>query len=187
MKTTVVEPPTEEPLALDAAKDYLRIGHDGEDVLVEALIRSARSRLEAELGLALVSRTLKTQLTSWPSSLLQRGMRLEPAPVSALLGVESVSSSGARDNLTGRFHLQENRLCLRSWGFVSAVPDGGHIEITFRSGFGGADAVPDDLILAVKMLAAQGYHLRDGGPGGAETALPVEIDELLAPYKGVRL
>ena len=187
MKTTVLTPPDGEPVSLSAAKDYLRIGHDGEDVLISLLIKSARARLEAELGMALVSRVLKVQLDAWPASLSRRGLRLEPGPIADLTSVVVESASGEREDVTARFDVRGGRLRLRSWAFVSSVPVGGHIEIVFETGFGAVEAVPDDLVLAVKMLTAQAYRLRDGGPDGAEDALPVEIDDLLAPYMGVRL
>ena len=187
MNMTVLTPPSEEPLALGAAKDYLRIGHDGEDALVRSLIEGARARLEIELGIALVTRTLQITLDAWPASLSRNGIRLAPAPVKALVRVEHVHVSGEREDITARFLLRGDNLCLRPWAFAYSVAPGGRIEITIEAGFGNADAVPDDLVLAVKMLTAQGYNLRDGGPDGGEDALPVEIDELLAPYKGVRL
>lgn len=187
MKTTVIAPPDGEPVSLSAVKDFLRIGHAGEDALVGGLIASARARLEAELGLALVARAVQLTLNAWPRALTKRGLRLEPGPVSSLLDVVSVSASGDREIITSRFVIRGGRLCLRPWGFVPVIEVGGHVEVTFETGYGAPDTVPEDLVLAVKMLAAQGYHVRDGGRESDEDALPSEIDELLAPYRGVRL
>lgn len=184
MKTTVIAPPDGEPVALSAAKDFLRIGHDGEDTLVASLIASARARLEAELDIALVTRTVLLELDAWPAALTQRGVLLKPGPVTALAEVSVVDPAGVREVITPRFMLSGGRLCLRPWSFLPAVAPGGSVDVQFETGFGVATSVPDDLQLAVKMLAAQGYRLRDGGD---EDALPGEIDELLAPYKGVRL
>lgn len=187
MKTTVSVPPDGEPVSLSAVKEYLRIGHAGEDALITSLIEAARARLETELGIVLVTRVLTLELEAWPGALTQQGFRLKPGPVSSLRGVVSVSSDGHREDLISRFMLTAGRLCVRPWSFVPAIETGGHVEVHFETGHGAPDALPDDLVLAVKMLAAQGYHLRDGGREGDEDALPVEIDELLAPYQGVRL
>ena len=73
MTLTVITPPDGEALSLDAAKDYLRIGTDGEDALVTALIAAARARLEAASGLALVTRTLKQGWECWPGDVTRRG------------------------------------------------------------------------------------------------------------------
>jgi uncharacterized phiE125 gp8 family phage protein len=44
---TVISPPAGEALSLAEAKDFLRIGHEGEDSLVTGLIESARARRAA--------------------------------------------------------------------------------------------------------------------------------------------
>lgn len=56
MTLTVITPPNGEALSLDAAKDYLRIGTDGEDALVKALIAAARARLSDVAGPGIVRR-----------------------------------------------------------------------------------------------------------------------------------
>lgn len=187
MKTTVIVPPEGEPVALSAVKDYLRIGHEGEDALVGSLIGSARARLEAELDMALVARALNLRLDAWPAQLAARGLLLRPGPVTALVDVVSFDDEGAGEVVTPRFILSGGRLRLRPWSFLPAVFPGGHVDIVFETGFGAAGSIPDDLQLAVKMLAAIGYRLRDGGRESDEDALPADIDELLAPYRGVRL
>ena len=63
---TVITPPAGEPLSLDAAKEFLRLGTDAKDGLVARLIASARAQIEAASGLALVSRTLRRTWTRWP-------------------------------------------------------------------------------------------------------------------------
>ncbi|MEO9971743.1 MAG: hypothetical protein ABJG15_18245 [Hyphomonadaceae bacterium] len=184
MKTTVITPPDGEPVSLSAVKDYLRIGHEGEDALVADLIAAARARLEAELDLALVGRTIRIEFSNWPSGLAARGVILRPGPLQALLAVRIVSGDAATD-VTEGFVLSGGRLCRRPWSGLPALPTGARIEVEFTAGFGDGEAVPDDLQLAVKLLAAQGYKLRNGF--GDEDAFPREVDDLLAPYMGVRL
>ena len=92
---TVITPPDGEALSLDTAKAYLRIGHAGEDDLVTGLIASARARLEAETGLALVTRTVTRRFDRWPSGVTRTGMRLVPGPASALVSVETVDAEDA--------------------------------------------------------------------------------------------
>lgn len=187
MKTTVIIPADGEPVPLSAVKEYLRIGHDGEDDLIISLIASARARLEAELQRALVTRTVKVEYSGWPTGLARAGLKLVPGPVSALVDVTVIDAAGGSQSMTSRFTLSDSVLCIKPWSFVPAVDPGGRVEVTFETGYGAPGSVPDDLVLAVKMLAAHGYHVRGGGRGGDEDALPGEIDELLVPYKGVRL
>lgn len=187
MKTTVITPADGEPVSLSAVKAYLRIGHDGEDDLLNSLIASARARLEAELQRALVIRTLKVKYSGWPAGLAKAGLKLVPGPVSALLEVLVVDGAGASEAITSRFVLRDGVLCVKLWSFVPAIEAGGHIEVSFETGYGAPGSVPDDLVLAVKMLAAHGYHVRGGGRDSNEDALPGNVDDLLVPYKGVRL
>jgi uncharacterized phiE125 gp8 family phage protein len=184
MKTTVLTPPDGEPVSLSAVKDYLRIGHDGEDALVADLIASARARLEAELDLALIGRTLRLEFSAWPSGLATGGLVVRPSPLRTLLAVRIVSGETVTD-LTEGFVFSAGRLCRKPWTGLPVLPADARVEVELKAGFGEAGAVPDDLKLAVKLLAAQGYRLRNGE--GDEEAFPREVDDLLAPYQGVRL
>ena len=119
---TVISPPDGEALSLGAAKDFLRIGHDGEDDLVTSLIASARARLEAETGLALIGRTVKRRFDRWPSGVTRTGLRLVPGPASALVSVETVDSEGAAQLYTARFALSGGRRRLKPCVKSSRMP-----------------------------------------------------------------
>ncbi len=184
MKTSVLTPPDGEPVSLSAVKDYLRIGHEGEDALVADLIASARARLEVELDMALIGRTLRLEFAGWPSGLAGRGVVVRPTPLGELLAVRIVSGETVTD-VTEGFMFSGGWFCRKPWSGLPILPAGGRIEIDFEAGFGDEGAVPDDLKLAVKLLAAQGYKLRNGE--GDEDGFPREVDDLLTPYQGVRL
>jgi len=184
MRTTVLVPPDGEPVSLSAVKEYLRIGHDGEDGLVADLVASARARLEAELDIALINRTVRIEFSRWPSGLAGRGVVIRPGPLRALQAVRLVSGETETD-LTEQFLFADGRLSRKPWTALPALPAAVRVEIEFEAGFGDEGSVPDDLKLAVKLLAAQGYRLRNSG--GDEELFPREVDDLLAPYKGVRL
>jgi len=56
MPLTVITPPASEPVGLDYAKTFLRVDTDAEDSLIGDMIVSARLRVEALTGHALISR-----------------------------------------------------------------------------------------------------------------------------------
>lgn len=171
---TVMTPPDEEPLTLAAAKEFLRIGNEAEDGLVADLIRTGRAYVEAASGLALVSRTLKRRWTKWPHGLLSGGVKLRPGPATALVAVVRVDGEGGEELLTGRFRLEGGKLRLRPFAGLPVVPPGGAVDVTFVTGFGGAEDVPEDLVHAVKLWVQAAYlagDRRGGDTGGVSGAL----------------
>ncbi len=182
MTLTVITPPDGEALSLSAAKDYLRIGTDGEDALVTALIASARARLEAASGLALVTRTLKQTWEGWPSGVTRGGAWLGAGPVPALVSVNVVDAEDVAELVTGRFRVRCGRLELRPWNALPLVPDGGRTEAVFEAGYGAAGQVPEDLVLALKLLVLEAYRR-----GAAGSDLPEEVNAIVSARRGVRL
>jgi len=182
MTLTVITPPDGEALSLAAAKEYLRIGTDAEDALVVALIASARARLEAASGLALVGRTLKQTWEGWPRDVTRGGAFLGAGPVGALVSVSVVDAAEAAEDVTGRFRVRAGRLALRPWMALPLVPEGGRIEAVFEAGYGAAGDVPEDLVLALKLLVLEAYRR-----GSAGSDLPEEVDAIVSARRGVKL
>jgi len=178
---TVISPPDGEALSLDAAKAYLRIGHAGEDDLVTGLIASARARLEAETGVALITRTVKRRFDRWPSGVTRTGLRLVPGPASALVSVETVDAEDAAQLYTARFALGGGRLRLKPFVALPTIPPGGHADVTFVTGFGAAADVPEDLVQALKRLVLATYR-REAGE-----VLPDEVRDILAARRERRI
>ncbi|MEL7127939.1 MAG: hypothetical protein AAGK23_00190 [Pseudomonadota bacterium] len=182
MTVTVIARPDGETVSLSEAKEYLRIGHAGEDALVLELVASAGARVEHATGRALLAQTIRIQLKAWPQALLDGKFVLTPGPAIDLLSVKL-----GEDDLTERFILQNNCLALRPWNYLPIVQAGQVITIDVRVGYGTSQDVPDDLKLAIKQLAALAYRLRSDGDDRGISALPESVDALLQPYKGVRL
>ncbi len=187
MTTTLVTPPGEPPVTRAEAKVYLRIGHDGEDGLVDSLIAGATARVETATGLALVSRMLRRDFTAWPATLSGRGYPLRPRPASALQSVVITDPVAGPSDVTARFRLDGARLVIRPWSFLPPLgPDMG-IAVTWQAGFGDAASVPDDLKQAVLMVAADAYA-RGRVPGSASAeGLPEIVSDTLGKWREVRL
>ncbi|MDJ0920556.1 MAG: head-tail connector protein [Henriciella sp.] len=187
---TVITPPEGEPVSLSQAKDYLRVAHDGEDDLINDLVKRATARVEQASTLALVDRRLKLCWSEWPLGLTGRGARLSPGPVKALAAVRIVDDQDIATDQTARFHLTCGRLCLRPWSIAPGAPSGGHIEIEFDTGFGTAEAVPKDLQGAVLRLVGYGYASRTPGTfdfPSEEGRLPPDVQGILTARRELRL
>ncbi len=186
MKTTVIIPADGEPVSLSDAKDYLRVGYDGEDGLVGDLIAGARARIEQAAGIAIVSRILRATVDCWPDGMASRGLRLRPGPVQTVSAVRTVGAGGG--DVAASFRLHGSVLRLRPFHQLPAVDPDGRIEIEFETGFGAAGAVPADLIMAVKLTAAHAFQRREaGGREDDAEGLPAEVQRLMRPYREARI
>lgn len=180
--------PAAEPLTRAEAKAYLRVDHDAEDMLIDALIAAARRLVEAACGRALMDQTWRMTLDAWPL----RGVIPAPvAPVQQILSATVLAADGTPVPLPdGALTLQSDRapalLRVDPLGILQpAVPRAG-IAVTLLAGYGpDAAHVPADLVQAVRLGVTHFYEHRDG-PGEA-TALPAAALALMAPYRVVRL
>lgn len=184
MDLTVIAPPAEEALSLVAAKEFLRVGHAGEDTLISDLVGAATARLEKAASLALVRRTLRARIETWPYEAQRAGVRIRPGPVSGLIAVRVTDASGAAQDMTNRFVLKRGCVALKAWEQLPIVPQDGHIEIDFETGFGTAAEIPEDLSLALRRLVFESYRRGVGaGPG----ALPDDVVAILTARREVRI
>lgn len=191
MNLQTLTPPSGEPLSLADAKAFARIGSDHENGLITELIAAARARIEAETGLALMSRTLRLTLTDWPLGVLERGgLRLPKRPAHSLVAVR-LTDGEASEDVTVRFQL-ETGLCAK----LEPVPFGGwvwprtiheRIEIDWVAGFGDADDVPEDLVHAMKIIVAHEFAHRDGADYRAQDELKSRLEAALSPWREVRI
>lgn len=190
MNITTLAPPAAEPVGLAEAKEYLRIAYDGEDELVGRLVSAARTRIEQEAGLALITRSLRVSLDCWPSGTMEtRVLRLPVRPAGALAAVRVKDREGTQATVTSRFILEAGRAARLVWSsgaFPWSARRPGAVEVDYEAGFGaGPDDVSEALRLAVKRLAAMAYHARDVEM--MSVALPEDVRSLLAPWRRVRL
>ncbi|MFN3212293.1 MAG: hypothetical protein ACE37M_04250 [Henriciella sp.] len=187
-KLTVIVPPGEPAVSLAAAKDYLRIGHPGEDELIEGLVQAAEARLEQIAGLALVRQTMQLIWHQWPSEIAGRGIRLPVSPIIGLSAVTFLSAQDVETDITERFHISCGRLCLKPWSMLARLHSGDRVRLNFEAGFGAASDVPDDLQEAVLRLTLAAYRGRQAGSNAAQTnAIPPEVQSILDARRQVRL
>ncbi len=178
--------PLAEPLTRVDAKEFLRIDHDDEDALLDALIIAARRWVEAHTGRVRMTQTWCFTRDDWPLG------GIIPCPVAPVRSV--VEAKASRGDGTDIVLLEGVLRASRGGGGLLLVdlarapqPCGREaISITVEAGYGAQAAdVPADLVQAIRLLVVHFYEQRDGV--GEARRLPETVMELIAPYRLVRL
>lgn len=206
-----------EPLTVDDAKDYARLDTSDDDRLVLATIKAARRRVEKETGLALLTQSWAAVFDQWPdagegglSAPWWDGVR--EAPLSVLMSsgsvdipkrpFQAVTAIRVRDAY-GDFHTvdptvyytdvsgQRGRIIRKLgqvWPIIIMAPKAA-IEVDFTAGFDAApySGVPDDLILAIKMLVKHWLDNREPVADGKIGRVPFHVQSIFDGYRETRL
>jgi len=182
MIRTVITPPAEEPLSLDAAKDFLQVGHDAENDLILSLLAGGRTHIENALDLALVEQEVEVRVPA--RAVGSDGYELKPGPVRSLVSVLQQRTDGVQEVVTSLFHLDGPSICVNAGESLAALSGDTVLTIRFRAGFGAPADIPEDLQLALRLIVGQSYRNRDGV---FDVDAMVTVTDLLAPYREVRL
>lgn len=179
MSLTLINPPTEEPVTLADLKEHLKIDGAAEDALLSGLLVAARQSIEANGQIAMVAQTWRLALDTAPLTTLL-------LPLAPVLSIDSVGivRGGVTEALLPSSYETQTGLVGRVRIKFSSASDAllGGVVIVFTAGYSGAEAVPAELKLAIKVLAAHHYESREGG-----SAAPAAIAPLVAPFRRVRL
>lgn len=170
--------PAAEPVSAADLRLHARLDDNGDDATLNALIKTARGKVEKITGHALITQTWKTTLDAWPAidDDGKRRLRLSPLPVASITSITvdgvAVAASLYR-GLGDTLEVSGEAADASTEDFTAAG-----IVITHVAGFGSAGTDVDaDLLTAVKMTAAHFYENREG------QELPPGVLPLLAPYQ----
>ncbi len=178
MATKILVEPVVEPVNLTEAKAWLRVDHTIEDDLINALIRTTRTHIEAIAGLAMITQTI--QQTGIGDS--QTGIvEFAVTPVQSVQLVARSNVDGTETILSNtdyQLDLDNSRI---GFGPLGA---GAAFRIEYIAGFGDlVTDVPEALKTAMLSQMARLFDHRDEpGPG-----LSHFVQSLLAPFVRVRL
>lgn len=187
MAAILIEAPVGEPLSLAEAKNYLRVGHDADDALIQSMISAARIQVESQTRRSLLVQTWRLVLDRWPPS------GTIASPVSPL---REVVAARVRDASGDAQELDADMFMLNTASSPGLIAfDAGRvlhpsqavagIELDIEAGYGAASDVPAPLLQAIRLLLARAYEYRGQGEEGK--AMPEGIAALLAPYRVVLL
>lgn len=191
MTIETLTPTGGEPLSLADAKAFARIGGNHDDSLISQLIAAARARIEQMTGLALMARSLRLALREWPLGVLDKGgLSLPQRPAISLIAVR-LTDGETEEDVTTCFELETGiapRLTLapgQGWVWPRSIHQ--WIEIDWQAGFASAEAVPDDLVHALKIVVAHEFENRDASDYRAQDRLHDRLKDILQPWREMRI
>lgn len=175
-----VDGPAVEPVSLPAMRAHLRLDDGAEDALVAAMIPAARLALEGWTRRVIAASRWRLVLPADCAG----SLALPLGPVTGLAGAERIAPDGSAvaldPGLVG-LDIAEDPARLR---VEAALVDGHRIAVELLAG-DPPDAVPADLVQAIRMLVAHWFE--DRGDGPPEPGLPGEALALAAPFRRLRL
>ena len=171
-------------------KDHLQLGTGFtgdtlQDPVLENYLRSAIAAIEARTGKVLISKSYTWTLTAWREACRQALPLAPVGSVDALRILDRLGAITVIDPAKYRLELDMHRPVLWGVGNLATIPLYGTAEVDFTAGHGPAwDDVPDDLALAVFLLATHFYENRNGAGGDA---MPAAVSSLIQRYRNVRI
>lgn len=181
--------PAAEPVTLSDVKAHLRLDSDGDDDLLNGLIRAAREDVERATGLALIEQGWRLALDDWPP---EGCVSMPLHPVREFLAVTAYGSEGEASVISPSSYQVD--IASRPARLHFSGPPGplramNGIEIDLVAGFGeAATDVPDLLRRAIVLLVTHWYEFRASfGPGDQPVSYPAGYERMIAPFRRRRL
>ena len=183
MDVVDITPPTLEPVSLERAKLFLRVEHDLEDDLIKDMIQAARLAVENYTGSSLITRERRVYI--YPSCLSL--FSLSHRPIQSIQSLNIIRRDGTVVALLSEqysVNLRANPSQIKITDPAILKGNDSHIEIDIIAGYGlsGTD-IPTPFIQAMLLMIAQFYERQ----GTAKDDLPMMVQALLMPYRGLRL
>jgi uncharacterized phiE125 gp8 family phage protein len=160
--------------------------------LIDSYISAAVDWVESFTGLPLTSATYAYYLEEFPTD--GSDIILPRCPVVTLTQIAYIDAAGTSQVLSAANYDVQNKTGRirpaygQSWPTTQSVLDA--VTISFTAGHGSANAVPNVLKLAVKMLVAHWYEHRlavsEVDSRSTQVEVPLGVRNLLWPYRMVR-
>lgn len=182
---TVTVEPAEEPVTLAEAKAQCRVLDDYSDAELTAYIAAARRHVETYCGIKLVSQTVTVKGCRFAAL-----ESLPIAPVQSVSNLKYLDTAGTEQTLaTSVYEAALDGLAPfirlkagQAWPGFMAVPDA--IRLTLICGYGDAADVPADIKLAMRLLIADWFRVReDTNVGSIVNPMPNGVRALLENYR----
>lgn len=184
-------PPAALPIEVADIKSHLRIDHSDDDGLLGLYLNAAIALVDGPTGR--IKRCLVTQ--QWrqtqPCPNGAGVIWIELPPVTALVAVEYIDSTGTKQSATvGDFELIE-----QGDGFAIVRPKSGNswpayntdypnaLQVVFSTGYADAASVPEPIKSALRLIVGDLYANREASSEWRLRPVPFGVDALLEQYR----
>lgn len=183
MPWKIKTPPTEEPVTLELLKAHLRVQHDLEDALITEYGKAARIYVEQLTDQSLVSQTILEYFDVFPAGEMTltipnvtaiAAVRYKPEVAENLEYTEWETANYQKDLNSQKARIKPiETACFPAVNQNAFLP----IEIEYTAGYESAEKVPSNFKLAIKLLVAEMYEIRQN----RIYKLPTTVEHLLKP------
>lgn len=192
-----VSAPEFEPLTLTETKRHLRVEHDADDDLINALITAAREHAETHLRRPIMPQTLRMGLDQFPWDGV---IEIPRGNVRWIVSITYVDPDGDTQTIAeADYYLDAELEPARvvpaldaAWQATAALP--GAVKVTFRAGYapvGSPDdesaqqaGVPRAIRVGLLLHIGHLYENREAGVIGVTASeVPFGYDALMHPYR----
>lgn len=165
MNFSVYTQPSNEPVTLAEAKEYMRVEVDDDDALIAALITAARRQAEEYTRRAFVTQVLDVWYDR--DELFEHGefVELPRPPVASITSIESYDSEDVETTMpAASYRLSssvEGRIVLTGAGeWPSDLREHDCLTVRYTAGYGTPADVPEDIKTAIKAMVLAAYEGR---------------------------
>lgn len=168
--TKLITKPASEPITTAIAKEWLKVDTSAEDTLIDATIAAARSHIENKTGLALFTQTIRDVMDEWPDVDEKANPNgefyLKRYPVQSISSVQYTDSDGTNQTIDNTVYTSDTngtftRIALKSgqsWPTLSNQI--ASIQINYVAGWSAITEIPDDIVMALRLLMTFYYEKR---------------------------
>lgn len=189
MALKIYSAPEVEPMLKAEAKAYLRIDGTNEDTLVDSLIIAARQQAETFTGRALCTQTWDLVLDQFPGD--DAPIDVPLPPLQSVTSITYLDTNGTTQTLSSSVYIVDSknepgRIALavgESWPDTQADRINA-VTVRFVCGYGAADAVPEGIKTAIKLLVSHWFEHREPVVvGSISSELPQSVEMLLWQHR----
>lgn len=184
MNLTVIEPPEEEPVAIETVKLHLRVDTTADDALIGTYLQAARELGEGLARRAFVTQTLRLVVDAFPANGV---LKLPRPPLQSVTSVTYLDSDGIEHEWTDFVtdaRSEPGRVIFNSTPSV-ALFESGAVAVDFVAGYGADSDVPQTFVQGILLTVAHWYENREAvNVGNIVNEIPLGYRQLFTTDRG---